>query len=78
MIVVGRTGPLDPAILDGAVWQKSSRSEGAGGNCVEAAPLADGSVAVRHSQQPDATAIVYTPAEWQAFLAGAKSGEFDF
>jgi hypothetical protein len=47
---------------------------------VEAGPLADGSgrVAVRHSRNPDGPTIVYTPAEWAAFLAGAKDGEFDF
>jgi hypothetical protein len=47
---------------------------------VEAGPLADGSgrVALRHSRNPDGPAIVYTRAEWAAFLAGAKDGEFDF
>jgi hypothetical protein len=27
---------------------------------------------------PDTTAIIYTRAEWDAFVAGAKDGEFDF
>ncbi|MEN3608123.1 DUF397 domain-containing protein [Plantactinospora sp. ZYX-F-223] len=45
-----------------------------------AGPLADGSgrVAVRHSKAPDGAVIVYTRAEWDAFLAGTKDGEFDF
>ncbi|MEQ4302371.1 DUF397 domain-containing protein [Plantactinospora sp. B6F1] len=66
--------------LTGVKWHISSRSSGAGGNCVEAGPLADGSgrVAVRHSKAPDGAVIVYTRAEWDAFLAGAKDGEFDF
>ncbi|MEV6155495.1 DUF397 domain-containing protein [Nonomuraea sp. NPDC052129] len=60
-------------------WHISSFSADGGGNCVEAGPLNDGTgrVAVRHSKlQGDA--IVYTRAEWQAFLAGVRAGEFDF
>jgi hypothetical protein len=62
-------------------WRISSRSgDTAGGTCVEAGPLNDGTgrVALRHSQHPDGSVIVYTRAEWDAFLAGAKDGEFDF
>jgi hypothetical protein len=61
-------------------WHISTRSQTQGGNCVEAGPLLDGSgrVAVRHSRHPDAAVIVYTRAEWDAFLAGARDGEFDF
>lgn len=66
--------------LAGVAWRTSTRSSNGGGNCVEAGPLADGSgrVAVRHSHHPDAAVIVYTPQEWQAFIAGVKDGEFDF
>lgn len=66
--------------LAGIQWQTSTRSQSAGGQCVEAGPLADGSgrVAVRHSRHPEGSVIVYTRAEWIAFLAGAKDGEFDF
>ena len=46
------------------------------GNCVHVAELEDGRVAVRHSD-PTGPAIMYTPAEWDAFLDGAKRGEFD-
>jgi hypothetical protein len=61
-------------------WHISTRSDSQGGNCVEAGPLLDGSgrVAVRHSRHPDAAVIVYSRAEWDAFLAGARDGEFDF
>lgn len=31
---------------------------------------------LRLSSDPDTT-LVYTPAEWDAFLRGAKDGEFD-
>ncbi|WP_106366447.1 DUF397 domain-containing protein [Glycomyces artemisiae] len=61
-------------------WRTSTRSADNGGQCVEVGPLADGSgrVAVRHSHNPESSVIVYTRAEWAAFLAGAKDGEFDF
>ncbi|WP_422773840.1 DUF397 domain-containing protein [Plantactinospora sp. WMMC1484] len=63
-----------------AAWHISSRSSDGGGSCVEAGPLLDGSerVALRHSKAPDAATIVYTRAEWDAFVAGVKDGEFDF
>jgi hypothetical protein len=61
-------------------WHISSKSDNQGGNCVEAGPLADGSgrVALRHSKNPDGPVIVYTRAEWDAFIGGAKDSEFDF
>lgn len=34
-------------------------------------------VAMRNSAHPDGTVLVFTPSEWEAFLAGAKDGEFD-
>ncbi|THV40192.1 DUF397 domain-containing protein [Glycomyces buryatensis] len=71
---------LSSAELAGVHWRISSRSGSNGGQCVEAGPLADGTgrVVVRHSHHPDGSLIVYTRAEWVAFLAGAKNGEFDF
>ncbi|WP_422771727.1 DUF397 domain-containing protein [Plantactinospora sp. WMMC1484] len=63
-----------------AAWHISSKSDASATSCVEAGPLVDGSgrVAVRHSHHPDGPVIVYARAEWDAFLAGAKDGEFDF
>ena len=57
-------------------WSKSTRSS-AQGNCVEAARLADGGVAVRNSRFPSGPALVFTQAEARAFLEGVKDGEFD-
>lgn len=73
-------GTVAPADLDRVAWRISTRSGNGGGNCVEAGPLTDGSgrVAVRHSRDPDGSVIVYTRAEWEAFIDGAKDGEFDF
>ena len=66
-------GGIDPASL---AWRKSSYSEG-GGECVETAVLPDRRVAVRHSKRPGTAVLLYSPAEWSAFLAAAKAGEFD-
>ena len=61
--------------LAGAVWRKSSRSNGQG-QCVEVAQLGT-TVAVRDSKHPSGAVLVFTPAEWAAFIAGANAGEFD-
>ena len=58
-------------------WIKSSFSGPTGGNCVEVAFLADGQVAVRNSRHEDGPALVFTGAEWDAFVRGARGGEFD-
>jgi len=58
-----------------AAWVKSSYS-GPQGNCVEVAHLPGGEVAMRNSRQPDGPALIFTRAEWDAFLSGARDGEF--
>jgi len=62
--------------LTQARWVKSSRSGPTGGNCVEVAFLADGQVAVRNSRHPSGPALVFSAPEWDAFVGGAKDGEF--
>jgi Domain of unknown function (DUF397) len=62
--------------LAAAVWRKSSFS-GNQGACVEIAELSDGGRAVRDSKDPNGAKLVFTHAEWAAFLDGAKGGEFD-
>jgi hypothetical protein len=56
-------------------WVKSSFS-GPQGNCVEVAHLDDGGIAMRNSRFPDGPALVFTATEWEAFLSGARNGEF--
>lgn len=69
--------------LSGANWRKSSYSGGNGGTCVEVAVLSgskegsDRVIAVRDSRNPDGPALIFTPAEWDAFTAGTRDGEFD-
>ncbi len=67
---------IEASSLEGAVWQKASYSNPTG-NCVELAKLADGRIAVRNSRHPAGPALVYKRAELDAFLRGAKAGEFD-
>jgi hypothetical protein len=62
--------------LSRAQWLKSNRSGPACDNCVEVA-FVDGAIAVRDSKVPDGPALIFTPAEWDAFVGGAKDGEFD-
>ena len=62
--------------LEGVEWKKSIRSNSQG-NCVEMAKLPGGEIAVRNSRHPAGPALIYTRAEIEAFLLGAKDGEFD-
>lgn len=61
--------------LTGATWRKSTFS-GDNGQCVEVAQ-ADGLIAVRNSNFPDAETVWFTPAEMGAFVKGCAAGEFD-
>jgi hypothetical protein len=58
-------------------WRKSRRSGPQGGNCVEIAHLEDGQVAIRNSRHPSGPALLFAPAEWDAFLGGVKNGRFN-
>jgi hypothetical protein len=58
--------------LTHAIWRKSSYSSGNGGNCVEVAAGGPGVVAVRDSKDPDGPALIFTPADWSAFIASLK------
>lgn len=62
--------------VSNAHWRKS-RYSNPSGNCVETAKLPAGGMAVRNSRYPDGPALVFTKAEWDAFLLGARDGEFD-
>ena len=66
-----------PADVLGAVVWRTATASNPRGDCVELARVAGGAVAVRHSRDPHGPALLYTPAEIAAFLAGAKAGEFD-
>jgi Domain of unknown function (DUF397) len=59
-----------------AVWVRSSLSF-SNGNCVEVSELSGGSVGVRNSRDPEGPVLAFTRGEWDAFLGGARRGEFD-
>jgi Domain of unknown function (DUF397) len=61
--------------VDPLHWFKSSYS--AATNCVEVARLPGGGAAVRDSKDRAKPPLFYTRREWEAFLTGAKNGEFD-
>jgi hypothetical protein len=63
--------------LSQAIWRKSTFSNGNGGDCVEIAINIPGVIAMRDSKDPDGPRLVFTPAEWAAFVAGVRDGEFD-
>ena len=67
---------MDASTLTGVTWVRSRRSGPTGGNCVEVAFLAGGQIAMRNSRHPQGPALIFTRSEWDAFLGGAKDGEF--
>ena len=76
--LTAETAPLELVNVTGAEWRKSSFSTGNGdGGCVEVAFLPGGGVAVRDTKDRTLAPHVYTPAEWDAFVAGVRAGEFD-
>jgi hypothetical protein len=58
--------------LTGAVWRKSSRSGGNGGDCVEVADGPTGVVGVRDSKDPTGPVLVFTPTAWSTFVTDLR------
>jgi hypothetical protein len=58
-------------------WHKASASGVGQGQCVETGLGACGMIHVRDSKNPNGPVLNFTPAEWAAFLDGARRGEFD-
>ncbi|NNH75593.1 DUF397 domain-containing protein [Nocardia uniformis] len=56
-----------------AVWRRSTDS----GDGVEIAFLTSGNIGLRDAKNPDGPVLIFTPGEWEAFVAGAKDGEFN-
>ena len=60
-----------------ATWQKSSMST-YNGSCLEIARLLEDWVGVRDTKDKGSgPVLIFSQSEWNAFLSGAKAGEFD-
>ena len=55
-------------------WRKSTRCDSA--SCVEVA-IGSERVAVRDSKDRNGPTLMFSPAEWSAFVAGVRAGDFD-
>ncbi len=55
--------------LSKAEWQSSSRGLGD----VQIA-FVEGFIAMRNSGRPESPSLIFTPAEWGAFISGARGG----
>ncbi|MCH0540402.1 DUF397 domain-containing protein [Streptomyces sp. MUM 203J] len=60
--------------LKGALWRKSSYSNGDGGNCVEVADDVPDVVPVRDSKVPGGSVVTVTARAWAPFVAALKTG----
>ncbi|GAB3727062.1 DUF397 domain-containing protein [Nocardiopsis nanhaiensis] len=60
-----------------ALWMRSSLSNPDAEAIVEVAEFDDGYRAVRDGKAPEKGILFFTPAEWEAFVLGARDGEFD-
>ena len=69
--------PADEPIItvSAAEWTDflSALTGGASTNRLNARTHVDGGATLHHGD----TALTYTPAEWEAFVAGVRDGEFD-
>lgn len=66
---------LSEAERTSLAWLKAQSST-YNGQCIEIASTAD-KIAMRDSKDPNGPILVYSPAEFRAFLDGACNGEFD-
>lgn len=58
--------------LTNANWQSGSQGRGD----VQIA-FVEGFIAMRHGGRPGSPSLIFTPAEWRAFVLNAREGEFD-
>ncbi|MGX7669039.1 DUF397 domain-containing protein [Plantactinospora sp. DSM 117369] len=59
--------------LTGAVWRKSTRSNGHSGNCVEVADNLPGLVGVRDSKDPAGPALLFSASAWRSFVGQVRA-----
>jgi hypothetical protein len=59
----------------GATWLSAPQEDGSPGDVQIA--FVDEYIAMRDGRFPDGPVLVFTQAEWDAFVLGARDGEFD-
>lgn len=59
-----------------ARWERTMREDGTPA-ALEIGYAANGLVALRMAEDPEGDLLIYTPAEWEAFVEGVRDGEFD-
>jgi hypothetical protein len=62
--------------LSRAVWQRAAGDDAPVEGAVEVA-FVDDLIGMRNSADPDGPVLVFTQDEWDAFVLGARDGEFD-
>ena len=62
--------------LSGALWRKSSYSNGQA-NCVQVATMGGGPafVAIRDSKAPDAVSLIFTTRAWRQFTDSIEAAQ---
>ena len=55
-----------------------SRHSNPNGACVDVVRLPDGHVAVSSTTDRNGPVVVFTEAEWRAFILGVEDGEFGY
>ena len=72
-----RSHSVTPADLARASWHKSVFSQ-MNGNCVQIGRLLSDRIGIRDTKDNGTgPVLIFTDAEWKAFMAGAKEGQFD-
>jgi hypothetical protein len=68
---------VTPAEVSRAFWRKSTFSS-MNGSCVEVGRLLPDRIGVRDTKSNGSgPVLIFTDSEWNAFIAGAKEGQFD-
>jgi hypothetical protein len=62
-------------MINDGVFRKSTFS--GGGGCVEVSSRGNDSIFVRDSKAPESGTLQFNSLEWQAFIDGARAGQFD-
>ena len=68
--------PCAAGVFKDEDFRTSSWSKNNPKTCVAVA-IKEGGVAVRNSNDSDRDTVYFSRDEWQAFVSGVKSGEFD-